>query len=321
MVINAQDGGIIETYTAAESTGEEQFPNEVATFTPDGTLWIGGMNINGSELVSFDGTTWTAYGENEAMGVKSFESPEALLVTAEGDLLVFTSMAVYAFEEGKLVQRIDEAPAAVQDVLELPNGEIWAATYGGIDIWDGTAWNTLDMGDGLPDDTIYDLALDGAGRIWAATSYGLAVQDGSGGWQAAIPSTSGLAESRVAAMAVSGSPTLPAPGAEETASVSGIIVLNGTPVAGTTVQLCSESVSIFTGETPCEGKPVGPVVQTGEDGTFAFEVPLATYDLYAINPEAEKENEKWVRMTFIEHINALDAGQTLELGMLELGED
>jgi hypothetical protein len=321
LVINAQDGSTIATYTAIESTGEEQFPNEVATFTPDGTLWIGGMNINGSELVSFDGTTWTAYGENEDMGVKSFESPEALLVTSEGELLVFTSMAVYGFEGGTLVERMSDAPAAVQDVLELPNGEIWAATYGGIDIWDGTSWSTLDMEDGLPSDTIYDLALDEAGRIWAATSYGLAVQDGSGGWQTAIPSTSGLAESRIAALAVAGAPTLPAAGAEASATVLGNIALNGAPVADTTVQLCSEGVSIFTGETPCEGRPVGPTAQTGEDGSFTFEVPLATYDLYAINPEAEEENKKWVRMTFIEHINALDAGQALDVGTLDLGEE
>lgn len=321
-VVDAENGSIVATYTALDSTGEEGFPNESVAFAPDGTIWFGGININGSELVSFDGTTWTTYGENEDMGVQSYENPQLLLVNDEGTLMVFTGTAVYTMDGGQLSQIILESPTTANDLIQLPNGEIWVATYSGIQVWNGSTWSKIDRENGLPSDKVKDLALDAEGRIWAATDYGLIVQDGSGGWNVAVPSTSDIAESRIVAVAVSGVPSLPpVSDTVKTTTISGRIVMNGDPIADTTVELCNEGGRVFFDHTPCEDLMISQTVQTAEDGTFTFaDVPIGTFQLYAVNPEGEDGSPQWVNVTFLNKINALNEGKEVNVGDIELSD-
>jgi hypothetical protein len=321
-VVDPATASVVASYTSQESTGEEGFPTDLIAFAPDGTIWLGGLNINGSELVSFDGTTWTAYGENEDMGVESYESPEMLYVTAEGELWIFTSSAVYTLQDGTLVEAIPESSATANDIINLPNGEIWIATYGGIKIWDGAAWRDIRTEDGLPSETVRDLDVDTEGNIWAATDYGLAVMNSEGEWSVNVPGRSGIAESRIAALAVSGTPTLPEPSATpKTASVTGRIVYDGEPLADTTVEICAEDGSFIFDETPCEEVMLTESTQTDADGVFLFEsLPLATYHLYAINPNAT-DGPEWVDLTFFNRINALTEGQEIDVGDLEISTD
>jgi len=322
-VVDPATASVVASYAAQDSTGEEGFPTDLIAFAPDGTIWLGGLNINGSELVSFDGTTWTAYGENEDMGVETYESPEMLSVTAEGELWVFTSSAVYTLQDGILVEAIPESSATANDIISLPNGEIWLATYGGIKIWDGAAWRDIRAEDGLPSETVRELDIDGEGNIWAATDYGLAVwHSEEEEWKVNVPGTSGIAESRIAALAVSGTPTLPEPAATpKTASVTGRLTYDGEPLADTTVEICAEDGSFIFDETPCEEVMLTESTQTDADGVFLFEsLPLATYHLYAINPNAT-DGAEWVDLTFFNRINALTEGQEIDVGDLEISTD
>jgi hypothetical protein len=317
-VINADDGSIITTYTAPETTGEERFPGDTIAFGPDGTVWLGGLNISGSDLVSFDGETWQAYGEPEDMGVESYVTPDYLGFTNDGELVVFAASGAYTLDGTTLTPFIDESadlPLEINHALFMPDGSIWMASLEGIFTWDGSALGNIGRDDGLPSNHVRHLALDAEGRVWAATNYGLAVQDGSGDWEVALPSTSGLAESRLAAVGMQGAPALPAPGEEQMATVSGRAVLNGEPAADTMVQLCNENGTSFFREMPCEDLPLQLTAQTDADGAFTFEnVPLGTMGLTAQRPDGE-----WV--IFLTSIDALNPGQEVTLGDVELSTE
>lgn len=324
-VVDAQEGSIVQTYEALNSTGEENFPvgaGAAVAFSPDGTLWVGGLNTSGSALVSFDGETWQAYGIVETLGLESFDYPQALLVNAEGQLLVATNTGLYVLQDDTYLAPfipLAQAPTwpdgGIYDMIELPNGDIWVASREGIFTWNGTDFVQIDEEQGLPGSIVYDLALDAQSRVWAATSHGLAAQNGSGGWQIALPATSGLAESRIAAIAVRGAPTLPPPdNAQAKATLSGRVLLAGEPVANTDVQICNDGGAMQFEETPCENRISSFTVQTDGDGTFRFEdVPIGTFGLVILHPDG-----RWIRS--ITNIDALDAGQEYYLGEIAIGD-
>ncbi len=81
--------------------------------------------------------------------------------------------------------------AFVYDVLALPNGDIWVATWSGVnrvvggDLHDRSKWELYTVkntGGGLPNDWVYGLAAGKHGDVWLATEGGLAHYD-QGQWQ------------------------------------------------------------------------------------------------------------------------------------------
>nr|WP_246481078.1 two-component regulator propeller domain-containing protein [Motiliproteus sediminis] len=62
-----------------------------------------------------------------------------------------------------------------------PNGDVWAGTWGGgLSRFDGEAWHTLTVTDGLPSNHVFMLHHDRDGQLWVGTSHGLARQTESG---------------------------------------------------------------------------------------------------------------------------------------------
>jgi hypothetical protein len=307
----------IGRYTPQEAVGEQAFPTDGAAFASDGTLYLGGFNLGGSALLSFDGERWTAHGTPEDMGVESFAHPNALLVDSAGRVVVASAGVVYTFDDGRLRELVPSSlsvPTDIRELLELPNGELWMASSNGIAVWDGSAVRTIGREQGLLSLAINDLALDASGRVWAATDYGLAVQQGDT-WQVALPSTSDISESRIAALLVRGTPELPAASAERGATLSGRLTLNGAPVADAQVQLCSEGGSLVAAVSPCEDLPINTIVTTDSEGRFRFvNVPLGTMSVAAFNPTADG----WV--IFLGGVDLLQPNQEIDIGDLELGD-
>ena len=61
----------------------------------------------------------------------------------------------------------------VESIRESSDGLLWVTTHRGLNIFDGTAWSTIDANDGLPDERIYDIHFGADGEVWLATGAGL----------------------------------------------------------------------------------------------------------------------------------------------------
>lgn len=317
-VIDPDVKSIAHMYEALVSTGEEAFPVDSIAFSPDdGTVWLAGNNDNGSDLVSFDGTTWRTYGEPEDMGLLAYQHPTALYVTSKGDVLVGVNGAVYTFEQGSCTSLISDLPTgAINGMLERPEGGfVLASATSGIMMWDDDS-STIEIHDmdthGLPSNTITDLAYDTNQRIWGATAYGVVVQD-DGSWQIALPYETGLVESDISALAVKGAPVLPPPEAiTKTATVQGQVIFGQLPVAQTRVQLCSEGGALDFRNTPCEDRFFVEETVTDFNGSFVFEgVPLGSLGLAVVNP-----NDEW--MIVVGSIDVFEEGEVMDLGYIDL---
>ena len=62
----------------------------------------------------------------------------------------------------------------VTDILQLPNGELWVATFGGLARFDGVGFHVVDMAvdEGLPTNRIVALAPAGPDAFWFLTQQG-----------------------------------------------------------------------------------------------------------------------------------------------------
>jgi hypothetical protein len=331
VVLNARTGERFTTHTAEDNTYEGGFPADAVAFLPDDVAWFGGFNLQGSVLVSYDGESWIGYGDAEMMGLPG--APRELFAGAEGQLLLSTGVDMFVvqpIEDDDPLPEVTLAPFApggeplqqVRDVLLHPDGSQWYATLSGIVTWDGTTRQQIGRAEGLPSNTVYDLTIDEAERVWAATNYGIAVQNDAGGWDTAHPATSDLPDSSVRALAVRGAPDLPAAeGITQTTTISGQLTLGGQPLAGTTVELCSEVGIVFNNfaQTPCENNPFSQTVQTADDGSFTFaEVPLGSYHIAVYDPTGDDGEGLWVYPLLASPISALEPGDPVRLGTVEI---
>jgi ligand-binding sensor domain-containing protein len=289
--ISVRENGEWTAFEAQKAINEEFFPNEAAAFSPDGVAYFAGPST-GVKLVSFDGATWKNYGRELGDNVGN---PQSLLYTSKGELLVGTSRGVYKLVGDKLEayissQQIGEAlgetieySSEIRDLVETPDGTIWLATKGGVLAWNGSQLNDSGVAEGLPAFETNDLAVDANGNVWAATVHGVAVRTGEK-WQAAVPSTSNISDGFIYAIAVKGTPTLPAPGEEKTTTITGRVIEDSKPLANTEVELCSETPGFFKYreqvESPCGNQFFHTIVKTDDKGIFRFEnAPTGAYTL------------------------------------------
>jgi hypothetical protein len=320
--------GKVTTLLSANTTNEQSFPFTATTFDSNGTLWIGGGVDTSSGLVSYDGTTWKKYADPLFTSPRPGEieitaraSVMKLFAARQHGLLAISLNRLFKLEGEKFVEYVgrDEMgrlvdpkvprSADVRSVAEAPNGDLWLATSQGLFRRDGSGnLSLLDTRNGLPSRNIYDVQLDEQGRVWVATGYGIAVQNGDS-WQVALPSTSGLADSEIRAIRVTGAPTLPeALATPKTTTIVGRATEGGTPMANTEIQLCSDSPDSSprnTGNTPCEQQHFSQIATTDAQGNFRFEnVPIGAYQ-YTLKPDGKG----WAFILFGSAIVALEPGK------------
>ncbi|NJO07783.1 MAG: hypothetical protein HC876_20935 [Chloroflexaceae bacterium] len=320
-IVDPDTRRVIDTFQASDVTGEDGFPTAALAFDVEaGLAWLGGLNTQGSDLisVSLDGEAWETYGDLSDLGAEDYETPGALLVTQDGDLLIFTGKDIYTLEDNKLVSQLSQDQlfelSAVYDAIETPDGTVWIAAVGGLYEWDWENLVKYGIAHGLPSETINDLTLDSEGQIWIATNYGVAYGTQElGVISFAQPGYSGLRDSRIVAVAAMGAPTLPAEEPELLATVRGRLVLDGAPVANTNVQLCGEPGSDFFQETPCEDQIFASLTVTNANGEFVFEdVPIGTLGLAAFQPDVGWEAD------LLRNVAVPQAGAEYNLGDISL---
>lgn len=106
-----------------------------------------------------------------------------LAFAMDGALWAVTSSGIVRWnvEEGsvRLIWRIERTDLWITDLLASPDGTIWAATNQGVVHYDGVDWQMMTVADGLRENNVTALEIDGSGGIWALSINGLSRWDGT----------------------------------------------------------------------------------------------------------------------------------------------
>ncbi|MFO7563661.1 MAG: hypothetical protein R6X02_13520 [Enhygromyxa sp.] len=157
------------------------------------------------------------------------------------------------------------------------------------------------------------VALDGQDRAWVASREGLSVV-GSDKTATEYPSSTvmELVGSYVQDMVVVGNgPALPAPGKVRTAGVTGKVLVEGTAVANSKIEMCPSPS--WGGSQPCFDSKVKFAGTTNEKGEFTFEnVPIGTYTL------AVEVSGKWQMHSPPQMSVEMKEGSTYDIGSVKL---
>ncbi len=163
-------------------------------------------------------------------------------------------------------------------------------------------------------DNISAVAADDAGRLWVGSDIGVSiivpgaarVEWASG----SIPELVGDIQEILVFGA--GPKDLPAGGPLATGGLTGKILRDGTPVAGTTVELCPSPSTFFT-KSPCHDAPVKFVATTDAAGVWTVQnVPLGSYGL------AIKNGKKWSVTLMSDMADGMKSGEVYDTGSMSL---
>ena len=144
---------------------------------PDGVVWAGTFDAFGfnGRLLRYDGDAWVRHRLADHGWTSSF--PDALVVdrhgTAWAGLKGTTGGALVQVRDGEVTvfDRTDAGlPTGAVSDLALDGDTLWVGTADGVARFDGGRWRTFGRRtDGLPDDVVTAVAVDGRGRTWAGT--------------------------------------------------------------------------------------------------------------------------------------------------------
>lgn len=137
-----------------------------------GQIWFG--TEGGVSL--YDGKTWKEWTHVDGLGSSNTSalpaSPNTGLGTRNRHDLGILAAGSPSYN-----------PNYVFSIEIMPNGEIWAGTWGGgVSRFDGNRWTSFNTKDGLPGNIVYSLVVDSKGVLWAGTENGLGLLV-NGKWQ------------------------------------------------------------------------------------------------------------------------------------------
>ncbi len=136
----------------------------------DGEIWL----ATEGGLARFEGGKWDHWAHEEGLGA-AYESV-ANDMSFQSDPGQYSSHhARQTVEQG--LQNIEVAynPNYIVSLAVDRSGTVWAGTWGGgLSRFDGTAWRTFTVADGLPGNHVFALDTDPEGNVWIGTSRGLA---------------------------------------------------------------------------------------------------------------------------------------------------
>lgn len=163
-------------------------------------------------------------------------------------------------------------------------------------------------------DSISAVAADDAGRLWVGSEIGVSViVPGAARVEWASGSVPELVgDIREIVVIGAGPKDLPAGGPLATGGLTGKILRDGNPVAGTTVELCPSPSTFFT-RSPCHDAPVKFVATTDTAGVWTVQnVPLGSYGL------AIKNGKKWSVTLMSDMADGMKTGETYDTGSMSL---
>ncbi len=157
------------------------------------------------------------------------------------------------------------------------------------------------------------LSADGQGRVWVGSDIGVSVigpGDERATWMmGSVPEIAGKVKG---ILVVGAGPELPEVGEQKKASeVTGIILLDGVPMADAAIEICPEPSSMIK-TSPCEDSPIKFAGKTDAAGKFTFaDVPLGAYGV------GVQAGEKW-KITFSGEYGAkMQEGKPFDIGKLK----
>jgi len=151
-------------------------PNEQGPVVPDtdGSVWVASRGGQ-VQLVSPAGTITRELSLPPRLYSASLAADGSLWVGGDGAVFRLTGETVDRFGQAEGVPR-----GIVRDVVPEPDGTTWIGTYGGgLGRFRSGRVVRLTAEQGLPDNSISRILVDGAERLWISTNRGIAVIDRS----------------------------------------------------------------------------------------------------------------------------------------------
>jgi ligand-binding sensor domain-containing protein len=165
--------------------------------------WVYGLDVDtqgrvwfGTEggVSMFDGKTWKSWSHKDGLGGPN---PDGLPASPNTGLGTRMRHDLDVHVEGGLSYN----PSYVLSILAVPDGTIWAGTWGGgVSKFDGKTWSNLTKREGLSGNMVYAIARDSKGGMWFGTDEGVTRYDGKN-WRK-FGREEGLLDSAVYAIAV-----------------------------------------------------------------------------------------------------------------------
>ena len=150
-------------------------------------------------------------------------------------------------------------------------------------------WKSYNLAQGgKSDEHVLAVAVDDQGRTWTGTYWGLNVIDEKGKITTYHMHTSELKDNRIDQVIVlGGGPPLPELADEPPGAIRGKFTMAGQPLVKARVEVCMSGLGIiFTGATPCTGKPMFKSTTTDGNGEFVLEdLPEGYYSVTVHKPD------------------------------------